>query len=207
MSERSSPSLSAHTNTINSHAPRHDEGGADVHAAHLLGLLTEAQQLLHDDPGQAQLCLDRVCRLLRQGVPMSGDPPAFVLPQPGSHRPPPTGGLASWQLRKVTSHVENRLGRNLSMEELALVASLSPGHFCRAFKISMGETPHAYVIRQRIRRAQTLMLETGQSLSDIASACGLTDQAHLTRLFKRWVGTTPMLWRRTWQSPAVGGRA
>lgn len=99
--------------------------------------------------------------------------------------------------------MQGRLGRPLVIEELALVASLSPGHFCRAFKVSVGETPHAYVIRQRIRRAQRLMLETGNSLSDIAGACGLTDQAHLTRLFKRLVGTTPLLWRRTWQGSAM----
>lgn len=106
-------------------------------------------------------------------------------------------------MRQVTAYIDARLCQTLATQELALVTSLSPGHFCRAFKASMGETPHAYIIRQRIRRAQMLMLETRHSLSQIASACGLTDQAHLTRLFKRLVGTTPLLWRRTWQDREV----
>ncbi|PMX44440.1 helix-turn-helix transcriptional regulator, partial [Pseudomonas sp. MPR-R2A6] len=84
------------------------------------------------------------------------------------------------------------------LDGLAGVVRLSTGHFCRAFKVTVGETPHAFLIRRRIRRAQTLMLTTKDSLSHIACTCGLTDQAHLTRLFRRMVGDTPLSWRRTW---------
>lgn len=112
------------------------------------------------------------------------------------------GGLASWQERRVTDYIEYRLDTSLFTEELAIVARLSTGHFCRAFKTSLGETPHAYIIRQRIRRAQRLMLKSRDTLSQIACACGLTDQAHLTRLFRSIVGTTPMSWRRNWQCRA-----
>lgn len=110
------------------------------------------------------------------------------------------GGLAGWQLRKVIRHVEDNLGHSLPCYDLATVARLSTGHFCRAFKTSMGEPPHAYVIRQRIRRAQTLMLHTDDTLSEIACICGLTDQAHLTRLFRRIVGSTPKVWRTRWRA-------
>jgi transcriptional regulator GlxA family with amidase domain len=109
------------------------------------------------------------------------------------------GGLAGWQLRKVVQHIEDNLAGPLSCHDLAAAARLSTGHFCRAFKTSMGEPPHAYVIRQRIRRAQRLMLQTDDALSEIACICGLTDQAHLTRLFRRMVGTTPKVWRNRWK--------
>ncbi|WCM28626.1 AraC family transcriptional regulator [Sphingomonas sp. QA11] len=109
------------------------------------------------------------------------------------------GGLASWQERRVTEYIEYRLDTPLFTEDLAIVTRLSTGHFCRAFKTSLGETPHAYIIRQRIRRAQMLMLKSRDTLSQIACACGLTDQAHLTRLFRSILGTTPMSWRRNWQ--------
>ena len=112
------------------------------------------------------------------------------------------GGLATWQIRRVTEYIERRLETPLITDDLASVARLSAGHFCRAFKTSLGETPHAYIIRQRVRRAQMLMLRTRDTLSQIACACGLTDQAHLTRLFRRVVGTTPMSWRRNWQCAA-----
>lgn len=166
---------------------------------HLLALLARARRALHEDPAMTGLYLEDASRILHLASQAAQSRRELVPVQ--SRRPDPstTGGLASWQVRKVTAHVEDRLQGNLLTDELAYVANLSPGHFCRAFKVSMGETPHAYVIRQRIRRAQVLMLETGQTLSEIASACGLTDQAHLTRLFKRLVGTTPLSWRRTWQ--------
>jgi transcriptional regulator GlxA family with amidase domain len=105
------------------------------------------------------------------------------------------GGLADWQLRKVIRHVDEHLGTSLACEDLAALVRLSTGHFCRAFKSSVGEPPHTYLIRQRIQRAQRLMVETRDSLSQIACACGLTDQAHLTRLFRKSVGTTPRAWR------------
>jgi transcriptional regulator GlxA family with amidase domain len=113
------------------------------------------------------------------------------------------GGLAGWQLRKVIRHIDENLGHALPCYDLATVARLSTGHFCRAFKTSVGEPPHAYVIRQRIRRAQSLMLHTEDTLSEIACTCGLTDQAHLTRLFRRIVGSTPKAWRTRWRPRAA----
>ncbi|CDO34928.1 helix-turn-helix domain-containing protein [Novosphingobium sp. KN65.2] len=115
-------------------------------------------------------------------------------------------------MHKVIGHVSRNLAGNIRTEELANEVNLSTGHFFRAFKATMGETPHSFVVRQRVRRAQQMMLETGDTLSEIASACGLTDQAHLTRLFKRMVGTTPLVWRRRWQDDgaadlACGARA
>lgn len=174
----------------------------DVDTVQMLALLAQAQRLLRSDPAQAHHVLDHACGLLRQAG-RDGTAKAPLVPQrvPSSPSASATGGLAGWQLRNVTAHIDARLDRPLATTELALVARLSPGHFCRAFKVSMGETPHAYVIRQRIRRAQMLMLDTCDSLSDIAGVCGLTDQAHLTRLFKRMVGTTPLLWRRASQRP------
>ncbi|MGK3796952.1 helix-turn-helix domain-containing protein, partial [Enterococcus faecium] len=75
----------------------------------------------------------------------------------------------------VSDYVEERLGDTIVLDGLAAVVRLSTGHFCRAFKVTVGETPHAFLIRRRIRRAQTLMLTTKESLSHIACTCGLTD--------------------------------
>jgi len=119
---------------------------------------------------------------------------------PTAKAKPVKGGLAAWQVRNVVQYIDTYLGATIGVDALAEVARLSTGHFCRAFKVTTGETPHAFLIRQRVRRAQTLMLQTDDTLSHIAYACGLTDQAHLTRLFRRVVGATPLIWRRTWQA-------
>jgi AraC-like DNA-binding protein len=56
--------------------------------------------------------------------------------------------------------------------------------------------PHRYIVQLRLELAQSLMRSTNEPLCDIALACGLTDQAHLTKLFRRHVGQTPNAWRR-----------
>jgi AraC-like DNA-binding protein len=70
------------------------------------------------------------------------------------------------------------------------------GHFCRAFKESFTETPHSHIMRLRLEMAQRLMLTTDDPLSHIALDCGLSDQAHLSKLFRRRLGETPSSWRR-----------
>lgn len=106
------------------------------------------------------------------------------------------GGLSPWQIRKVTAHVEANLERPIRNEDLATIVRLNPSHFGRAFRNSFGEPPHEYVIRRRVERAQGLMLSTDAPLSAIALDCGLADQAHLSRLFRRIVGESPRAWRR-----------
>src|SRR5690606_5549215 len=106
------------------------------------------------------------------------------------------GGLAPWQIRKVANYVDAHLDRTIRNEDLAAIARLNLSHFGRAFRNSFDEPPHEYVIRRRIERAQGLMLSTDAPLSAIALDCGLADQAHLSRLFRRVVGESPRVWRR-----------
>jgi len=106
------------------------------------------------------------------------------------------GGLAPWQKRKVDRYLRDNLERPLRVDELAAQVQLSVSHFCRAFKESFGTTPHMYIVRLRLELAQQLMLTTEDPLSQIALACGLADQAHFSRLFRRGVGETPSAWRR-----------
>jgi len=109
---------------------------------------------------------------------------------------PTRGGLAPWQMKQVAAFVDASLDERIYVEDLAMRVRLSSSHFCRAFKITTGETPHAYVMRRRLDKAKALMLQTDESLCHIADACGLADQAHLTRLFRRHLHTTPFQWRR-----------
>lgn len=166
---------------------------------YLLELIGRAERAIEIDPALTRRYLDEVRDLLAGG---RDDPlDRILLPSAvqASGDAPAKGGLAAWQLRRVRDHVEANLDATILVEDLSGVAKLSPGHFCRAFKASTGDTPHGYVVRQRIRRAQRMMLSTQDSLSQIACACGLTDQAHLTRLFRRFVNDTPLAWRRTWR--------
>jgi AraC-like DNA-binding protein len=106
------------------------------------------------------------------------------------------GGLAPWQIRRVTSHIEAKLHAKITIVDLASLAHISVSHFAHAFKRSFGQSPHRYVLRRRTERAQGLMLASEASLGQIALECGLADQSHFTRLFHRFVGESPGVWRR-----------
>lgn len=154
-------------------------------AATVIKLLADADDVIDRDRNAARACIARASALLRDDVRPAHAPAALV-----------QGGLAPWQISRVKAHVEANLESTLRMRDLAAIARLSTGHFCRAFTRSFGVAPFAYVAGRRLARAQELMLTTDDPLSQIALACGLCDQSHLTRLFRRHVGASPNAWRR-----------
>ena len=114
------------------------------------------------------------------------------------------GGLAPWQVRRVVAHVESSLDDAVGVQDLASLSRLSVSQFSRAFKQSFGQAPHHYVMGRRVARAQAMMLQDRDPLSQIAVAVGLADQAHLSKLFRRFIGETPNAWRRAnWEQPAT----
>jgi AraC family transcriptional regulator len=117
------------------------------------------------------------------------------------------GGLAPWQKRKVDRYIREHLEDPLLIREMAEQIPLSVSHFCRAFRVSFGTSPHLHVIRVRLRLAQRLMLTTDDPLTHIALACGLADQAHLSKLFRRELGETPSSWRRRHRTTLRARRA
>jgi AraC family transcriptional regulator len=120
----------------------------------------------------------------------AGSGPAAV--QPG-------GVLPRHRLRAVIEYIDEHLGAELSLDDLAAVARLSPYHFARLFKNSTGLPPHQYVIARRVERAKELL--GGRDvlpLAEIALETGFSSQSHFARHFKRLVGVTP----RLFQAPA-----
>ena len=115
-----------------------------------------------------------------------------------THFAPAQGGFAPWKKRKVQCFITENLEGALRVKELATLVSLSPARFSRAFKESFGQPPHAYIVKMRVERARALMLTTSESLSQIALACGLADQAHFCRRFRKVTGMTPSAWRRVY---------
>lgn len=111
-----------------------------------------------------------------------------------------TGGLAHWQVKRVSQFIDRNLAAPLPIEKLAAVADLSPCHFCRAFKKCLGTSPHAYIVRKRAEKAQELMLGTDEPLVQIALSCGLASQSHLCQIFRRVVGCSPSAWRRQYRT-------
>ena len=156
----------------------------------IFGALNEA---LRGEKSKASECLQRAEALLEAVEQPAAPAPATV-----------SQGLAPWQIRRVLSHVDSKLDSTIRNKDLAAVARLCESHFNVAFRKSVGQSPHEYIIRRRMERAQGLMLSTDKGLSEIAAECGLADQPHFTRLFRRVVGESPAAWRRARANPGAG---
>ena len=123
--------------------------------------------------------------------------PASARPFDRSAREIVRGGLAAWQKRRLIAYIDARLTEPIRIEDLAELLNLSESHFTRAFRTAFGTSAHDYLTRRRIEVAQSLMLTSQEPLCAIALQCGLSDQSHFTRVFRRIVGETPYAWRRT----------
>ena len=105
-------------------------------------------------------------------------------------------GLAPWQMLRVRAFIDGNLHRTIHTRDLSAVAQRSPAYFSRKFKLAVGESPHAYVVRRRLERACNLMVISAASLSEIALSVGFSDQSHLSRHFRAAFGQSPASWRR-----------
>ena len=117
----------------------------------------------------------------------------------GNNTPPldaVRGGLAPWQMRRLSAYIDANLHAHLPCETLARLARLSASHFARTFKLTFGHAPHGYLMRRRMERAKGLMLKSNAPLAQIASDCGFADQAHFSRSFLQFTGESPGSWRR-----------
>ena len=162
---------------------------AAVMAGMVAGLLRTGLKTLETDREAAAEIIATACTVLETAAATDAwidRGPAVAVP----------GGLMPGQIQRVRVHVEENLNGQLAVAELAELVGLGPSHFRRAFKRSLGISPHAFVVERRIKRAQELMLRTNQPLSEISLAVGFADQAHLTTRFHRIVGKTPGVWRR-----------
>jgi AraC family transcriptional regulator len=107
------------------------------------------------------------------------------------------GGLASWQLRVVTDYIEAHLNEAIPLPTLAGLIRLSPHHFCRAFKQSLGQSPGRYHGRRRTERAKLLLAEPNITVAEVASRVGFGETSVFTAAFRRGTGLTPTAFRRS----------
>ncbi|MGB5953918.1 helix-turn-helix domain-containing protein [Pseudomonas sp.] len=102
------------------------------------------------------------------------------------------------RFNKVADYIGERISSAIHVGELASIAAQSHFHFTRTFKARTGQSPHAYVLEHRIRRAERLLAETSISLSQISQDCGFSSQSHFTTAFKQHIGLTPGHYRCLW---------
>ena len=84
----------------------------------------------------------------------------------------------------------------LGLDELAQSVGLSTAHFARMFRKSTGETPHQFVLRQRLERAKAMLRAPDARILDVAVACGFKTQQHFAQVFRDVCGFSPTRYRQ-----------
>jgi AraC-like DNA-binding protein len=127
-----------------------------------------------DDALAAETHLAFVAERIRE---LLGEPPGERVPAPD---------LAE----RARAILDARLFEPLTMEAVAAELGTGPTQVARAFRTAFGIAPHTYVVGRRLDAARDRILD-GRPLADVAAEVGFYDQAHLTRRFRRFLGTTP----------------
>jgi transcriptional regulator GlxA family with amidase domain len=110
--------------------------------------------------------------------------------------------MAPWQARTLQAYVVSHLHSTIRVMDLVRVVHSTPNRFFRLFKKRFGWTPHQYVTRARIVRAQRLLLMSEYTLEEIAVECGFGNRSRLANLFRDATGQPPGQWRRIHATPS-----
>lgn len=110
--------------------------------------------------------------------------------------PKSLGGLPPAVTRRLRDYIDTHLQEPLTLEQLAQQAGMGPWSFGKRFRQSFGQAPHAYLVERRVERARQLLAQGRLPVKAVASACGFSDQAHLTRVMQQKLGVTPGALRR-----------
>lgn len=147
---------------------------------------------LCDDEGAPSRLLARAagCEILAELSRLGGAPFA-----------PAKGGLAPWAERRSLELMRERLAEDISLDDLAAEAQLSPFHFARMFKQSLGVPPRVYLTRLRIERACDLLENTDLPVTEIAFEVGYSSNQVLARVFLKHRRMSPIDYRRAVRDP------
>ncbi|NER85108.1 MAG: AraC family transcriptional regulator, partial [Leptolyngbya sp. SIO1D8] len=122
----------------------------------------------------------RLIALLDQLIQHGTNVESQLLPLEVTHR----------QIQNVRAYLEAHFAENITLDQLAQIAHLSPFHLNRIFSQIVGLPPHKYRLQVQVARARSLLLQ-GMPLKQVAVETGFADQSHLTRHFKRLMRVTP----------------
>lgn len=160
---------------------------ADPQIMHILSLLSDERA--NADPSARlflEQAIDLLCTQLVRAHSTFG-----ALPDPAPKR-----GLADWQVRRVTTYMRSMLEQEIGLDELAALVNLSRFHFCTAFRLATGQTPHQWLTSLRIARAKEMLSDPLLPVTEIALCVGYQTPSSFAASFRKLVGATPSEFRR-----------
>jgi AraC family transcriptional regulator len=111
------------------------------------------------------------------------------------------GGLGPARFRRIKELVHAKIEDELTLHEMAESVGLTTAHFSQMFRKSTGESPHRFVLRQRVERAKGMLRAGEVRVLDVAIACGFKTQQHFARVFRQLCGASPTEYREHFVAP------
>jgi AraC family transcriptional regulator len=159
----------------------------DPKMTHILTMLSEEQAA---SDASARLFLEQAIDLLCTQL-VRGHSSFAALADPAPKR-----GLADWQVRRVTTYMRSMMEQEIGLDELAGLVSLSRFHFCTAFRLATGSTPHQWLTNLRIARAKEMLADPLLPITEIGLCVGYQTPSSFAASFRKLVGATPSEFRR-----------
>ena len=156
-------------------------------------LLRSLQQSLFEPAGHADLEAEYLARALAARM-LRKNSSLITRAEPAADVP-----LTNRQVLLVRNYVRDHLSSKIVLKDLASLLNLGQTSLMKRFRASFRQTPHQYVMEQRVSRARELLERSNLPIVEIAVLCGFADQTHLGALFRRIVGVTPSEYRRSAQ--------
>jgi AraC family transcriptional regulator len=103
-------------------------------------------------------------------------------------------------VHRAIDFIHANLASGINLQDMARAAGLSVFHFSRTFTKTTGLGPHRYLTQARIDKVKELLLKSDYSLAAIADEAGFSDQSHMSKVFRRFIGTSPRHFRSTCRS-------
>ena len=99
--------------------------------------------------------------------------------------------LGDDKMNMLLKYIDANLDSDLAAPALSKIVGASSHQLARAFKRTIGDSPHHYVLQRRVDAAREMLKRRDVSLADIAYACGFSSQSHMTTAFRKVLGITP----------------
>lgn len=162
----------------------------------LFGCVLELASLVEADDAQSDLFGESIALVLKQHMVRRHGFDGHVRAKPS--------GLPAAEVAKVQAFITEHIGEPLTLAKLADAVGAPVHHLVTGFRTALGTSPARYVLAQRIRRARWLLAHSSTTLAEIAYACGLSSQSHLTTAFRKETGITPAAFRAQFQGGGFG---
>lgn len=98
--------------------------------------------------------------------------------------------------REMAQFIHDHFDQELTLDQIAASAALSPGACCRLFKRHMGCSPFTYVQNLRLQRAARLLETTDEPITQVAARCGYGSPSYFTKSFREKTGLSPSAYRK-----------